>query len=169
VGISWRSFQPSGRGYVQRKKSASLEVFVPLSRREDLRLLDLQYGDTAAEREAFVQAGGKLVRLDELDLFKDLDGVLAAIEACDVVVTTSNVTAHLAGAIGKATLLIYLSANPPFHYWATDGSGRCLWYPSVRIVTSSALDTWDKALVRIDEILRQEPNTWRGEMTVRRS
>jgi tetratricopeptide (TPR) repeat protein len=157
VAISWRSFQPKGRGYVQRKKSAGLNAFLPLARRADLRLLDVQYGDTVAEREAFMQAGGRLERFQDLDLFDDLDGVLAAIEACDLVVTTSNVTAHLAGAIGKETLLVYLSANPPFHYWVPRDDGRSLWYPSVRIVTGPELDTWDKALARIGEILGAGP------------
>jgi hypothetical protein len=153
VAISWRSFQPKGRGYVQRKKSAGLDAFLPLSRRADLRLLDVQYGDTRAEREAFSAAGGRLERLEDLDLFDDLDGVLAAIAACDLVVTTSNVTAHLAGAIGKETLLVYLSANPPFHYWVPRDDGRSLWYPSVRIVTGRDLDTWEKAFARIGELL----------------
>jgi ADP-heptose:LPS heptosyltransferase len=124
-----------------------------LSRRGSLRLLDLQYGDTAAERARFAAAGGRLERLDELDLFNDLEGVLAAVEACDVIVTTSNVTAHFAGALGRPTLLFYLAANPPFHYWVPDRDGRCLWYPSVRIVTGPAIDTWPRALAHIDELL----------------
>ena len=153
AGISWRSFQPAARGYLQRKKSAPLAAFASLSRRADLQLLDLQYGDTAAEREAFPREGGRLARLDDLDLFNDLEGVLAAVEACDIVITTSNVTAHFAGALGKAAFLVYLGANPPFHYWVPGEDGRCLWYPSVRIVTSPGLDTWEKALARIDELL----------------
>jgi len=153
AGISWRSFQPKTRGYLQAKKSAPLDAFMALSRREDLRLLDLQYGDTAAEREAFAGRGGRLARHAALDLFNDLDGVLAAIEACDLIVTTSNVTAHLAGVLGKRTLLVYLAANPPFHYWVSDASGRCLWYPSVRIVTGRDLDSWDKAFARVGELL----------------
>ena len=148
IGISWRSFQPSPRAYLQKKKSGSLAAFHALSQREELRLLDLQYGDTAAERGAFEQAGGKLARLDGHDLFNDIEGVLAAVEACDAVVTTSNVTAHFAGVLGKACYLIYLRANPPFHYWATDESGRCLWYPSVRIVTGPEIDTWEMAVER---------------------
>ncbi len=154
AGISWRSFQPKTRGYLQAKKSAPLEAFMGLSRRADLRLLDLQYGDTAAERDAFAARGGQLARLADLDLFNDLDGVLAAIEACDLVVTTSNVTAHLAGVLGKRTLLVYLAANPPFHYWVTGADGRCLWYPSVHIVTDRDLDSWDKAFARVDELIR---------------
>jgi tetratricopeptide (TPR) repeat protein len=154
IGISWRSFQPSPRAYLQKKKSGSLAAFNALSQRDDLRLLDLQYGDTSAERSAFAQAGGRLARIEELDLFNDIEGVLAAVEACDAIVTTSNVTAHFAGVLGKPCFLIYLRANPPFHYWVADASGRCLWYPSVRIVTGAAIDTWDKALAAVDERLR---------------
>jgi hypothetical protein len=142
VGISWRSFQPKIRGIVQRRKSASLSQFMALSQRDDLRLLDLQYGDTLAEREAFAAEGGRLDRVEGLDLFNDIDGVLAAVEACDLVITTSNVTAHFAGTLGKETWLLYVGGVPPFHYWTTDDSGRCLWYPSVRIVTGSELRTW---------------------------
>jgi tetratricopeptide (TPR) repeat protein len=153
IAISWRSFQPKARAYLQRKKSSHLEAFAALARREDLRLVDLQYGDTAAEREAFARAGGRLTRLDELDLFNDLDGVLAAIEACDLVLTTSNVTAHFAGALGKRTLLVYLAGNPPFHYWAAGAEGRSLWYPSVEIVTAPELDAWEKVFARAAERL----------------
>lgn len=153
IGISWKSFQPKGRGYVQRKKSMALAQFLPLSHRADLRLADLQYGDTRDERTSFDAAGGRLAHLDDLDLFNDLDGVLAAVEACDAVVTTSNVTAHLGGVLGKETFLIYLSANPPFHYWVPRADGRSQWYPSVRIVTSPQIDTWAKALARVDELL----------------
>jgi hypothetical protein len=153
VGVSWRSFQPKGRGYVQRKKSMALAEFMPLASRGDLRLLDLQYGDTAAEREAFAASGGRLAHLEDLDLFEDLDGVLAAVQACDVVVTTSNVTAHLAGVLGKEAYLVYLAANPPFHYWVPGPDGRSQWYPSLRIVTAPELDTWEKALARVNERL----------------
>jgi len=153
IGISWRSFQPSPRAYLQKKKSGSLAAFHALSRREDLKLLDLQYGDTSAERAAFAQAGGRLERIDGLDLFNDIEGVLAAVEACDAIVTTSNVTAHFAGVLGKECHLVYLRANPPFHYWAADESGRSLWYPSVRIVTGAAIDTWEKVLGAVERNL----------------
>jgi Flp pilus assembly protein TadD len=152
VGISWKSIQPKMRGHVARKKSAPLDAFMKLSKSPGMRLLDLQYGDTAAERERFSQAGGRLEHFDDLDLFNDLDGVLAAIEACGLVVTTSNVTAHLAGALGKRTLLFYLGGHAPFHYWVPGEDGHCLWYPSVEVVTGPALDTWDRALERIHEL-----------------
>jgi hypothetical protein len=150
VGISWRSFQPKGRAYLESRKSAPLAAFEPLAARADLRLVDIQYGDTAGERRGF---RGDLARIEGLDLTNDLDGVLAAIEACDVIVTTSSITAHLAGAAGKRTLLIYLHGLPPFHYWATDPEGRCLWYPSLRIATAEPTATWEHAIERVDELL----------------
>ena len=153
VGISWKSFQHPVRGKLARGKSAPLAAFAALSRRKGIELVDLQYGDTGEEREAFAQAGGKLTRLEGLDLFNDLDGVLAAVEACDAVITTSNVTAHFAGAIGKRALLVYLRGVSPFHYWVPGPDGRALWYPSVEVISTPALDTWDKALARADELL----------------
>ncbi len=153
LGISWRTFQPKLRTYYELTKSAPLAAFRELSLRPEVRLLDLQYGDTAAEREAFARDGGRLERFEELDLFNDLDGLLAALEACDVVVTTSNVTAHLAGALGKRTLLVYLCANAPFHYWVPNEAGRSRWYPSVEIVSAPGLDTWPRVLERARELL----------------
>jgi ADP-heptose:LPS heptosyltransferase len=140
------------RGHLRRGKCAPLATFMALSQRADVRLLDLQYGDTTAERAAFAAAGGMLLRLADLDLFNDLDGVLAAIQACDLVVTTSNVTAHFAGALGKPTWLVYPAGNSPFYYWVPGEDGSCLWYPSVRIVTATELDTWEKAMARVQEL-----------------
>lgn len=142
VGISWRSVQPPGRRFYERRKNAPLEAFLPLSAMPTVRLVDLQYGDTASEREAFAAAGGRLLSDEGLDRFKDLDGLLALIAACDVVVTTSNATAHLAGCLGKRTLLVYPSANPAFYYWVPDANGRSYWHPSVEIVTDPSADTW---------------------------
>jgi tetratricopeptide (TPR) repeat protein len=152
VGISWKSAQPKNRAQLGARKSAPLDAFAALAARADLRLVDLQYGDTRDERVRFT---GELARLEELDLFNDLDGLLAAIEACDVMVTTSSVTAHLAGALGKRTLLVFTGGLPPFHYWTQLGGAHSLWYPSVEIVSDPSLDTWPRVLEKVDEILRR--------------
>jgi hypothetical protein len=153
IGISWRTFQPKLRAYYELAKSAPLAAYLRLAEAHGVRLVDLQYGDTAAERAAFADEGAVLERIEGLDLYEDIDGLLAAIDACDVIVTTSNVTAHLAGAVGKRTLLCYLAANPPFHYWAPDANGRSPWYPSVEIVSATGLDTWARVLDRVRQIL----------------
>ena len=153
VGVSWRSLRDRGASALALRKSAPLEAFAALAA-DDAVLVDLQYGEFPEERERFSLAHpAALARPAGLDPIADLEGLLAVIAACDVVVTTSNVTAHLAGAIGKETLLVYLAANPPFFYWVPGADGRTLWYPSVRVVHAAELDTWEKALQRAAAML----------------
>ena len=145
IGISWRSIQPLATRFLESRKSATLERFGAF---EDTgaTLVDLQYGDLGEERGAFDDRHPGLRRsIAGLDAFNDLEGLLAAIEACDLVITTSNATAHLAGAVGKRTWLLCLAANPPFHYWVPGADGRSLWYPSVEVVTDRSWRTWDAA------------------------
>jgi len=115
------------------RKSIALEHFARLAQSTGARLLDLQYGDVAAERAAFeAKHPGVLVRLDDLDTYANLEGIAAAMQACERVVTASNANAHLAGAIGKLTTLAFVG-TAPFHYWVPGPGGRSLWYPSVEI------------------------------------
>ena len=140
VALSWRSTR---KDWWLAKKTAPLADFLPLLKLPGARFVDVQYGDTAEERAAVRAAAGvQLLRFDEVDYYNDLEEVLAILEACDVLITTSNATAHFAGALGKRTLLLYQSDRPPFHYWAHHGSRRCCWYPSVEIITAPHLDTW---------------------------
>ena len=142
VALAWRS---SRKGRLGPRKSAPLEDFAELLRLPGAQFIDVQYGDTAGERRRVEQTtGAQLLRFEEVDHFNDLEELLAILDACDLVVSTSNVTAHLAGALGKRTWLLYPAARPPFHYWAHDGSYRCLWYPSVEIVTARELADWPR-------------------------
>jgi tetratricopeptide (TPR) repeat protein len=145
VAISWRSFQKAGRRHIAERKSIPLECFAALAL-PGVRLVDVQYGDVAGERSAFDELHpGLRVQVPDLDLRDDMDGVFAAIAACDLVVTASNVTAHFAGAIGRRAWLLCLGANPPFHYWAARADGRSLWYPSVEVLTDPSWTRWETA------------------------
>ena len=149
IAISWRSFQGFGRRHIGERKSIPLEQFAALEG-PGVRLVDLQYGDVGDERRAFDDShAGLRAEIAGLDRHDDIEGVLAAIAACDLVITASNATAHLAGALGKRTWLVYLAANPPFHYWAPRPDGRSLWYPSVEIVTDARWTTWEPAFAAI--------------------
>ncbi|HET9651310.1 MAG TPA: tetratricopeptide repeat protein [Usitatibacter sp.] len=146
IGISWRSLQRAERRALGERKSIPLETFAALAI-PGVRLLDLQYGDVEEERRAFGERHpGLLTRLDDLDTYADLEGVAAAMAACERVVTASNVTAHLAGALGRPTQLLFLGP-PPFSYWAARADGRCLWYPSVRIVNDPSWRDWSEVMV----------------------
>lgn len=140
VALSWRSSRVDRVG---PKKTVPLAVFEPLVTLPGVRFVDVQYGDTAAERQALEAATGvRLTHFDEVDTFNDLDELLAMLEACDLLISTSNATVHVAGALGKPVWLLFPADNPPFHYWAHGGSYRSPWYPSVEIVTRADLADW---------------------------
>jgi len=154
VALSWRSTRTVRSA---PDKSAPLDQMAPLLGLEGTHFMDVQYGDTAAERRAAEDAtGARLLRFDGVDFYNDLDEMLAILEACDLVITTSNATAHFAGALGKRTWLLYRADQAPFHYWAHGGRYRSLWYPSVEIVTAPHLADWRSLAAHAAEKLRKE-------------
>ena len=143
IAISWASLQAGERAALGRRKTIPLECFARFAA-GGARLLDLQYGDLAEERARFeARHPGVLDRIEGLDAFDDIEGVLAAIEACERVITASNVLAHLAGALGKPTWLAYLPGREPFHYWVPGDGGRSLWYPSVEVAMDETRQSWE--------------------------
>lgn len=134
VAISWRSFHPDINKRLQDRKSATLGDFSALLRRHDLQVFSVQYGRVGHD----IAACGYPPRILDVDLFNDIEGILAIIANCDAVVTTSNVTAHFAGAMGKETYLISAGA-PPLFYWRSPGE-HSLWYPSVRVIAERSFE-----------------------------
>ena len=148
IAIAWRSIQRGHRKALGERKSIPLEAFARLARDTGARLVDVQYGDTAAERAAFDEAHpGVLLRIPGFDPFNDLEGLAAALVACGRAVSGSNVTVHLAGALGVPTDLLYRDW-PPFSYWVADAGGHSPWYPSVR-VPGTPPRSWDEAFANL--------------------
>ena len=62
--------------------------------------------DTSEERALFKQRYGiEVLKLEEIDNFNDIDGLASLIDA-DCVMSVSNTTVHIAGAIGKEIYLM---------------------------------------------------------------
>lgn len=133
-GITWRSHRQD----MSAQKSSSLDALTPLMMGRDVRFVSLQYGDVSAEIQRFRERTGiQILECDSVDNFSDIDGHAALIEACDFTVLVSNSTAHLAGALGKPTLMLAPKNRGKFFYWNALGpSGRSFWYPSVLIAAS---------------------------------
>ncbi len=141
-GLSWTSIAPA----LGTSKSIALEALQPLLGLPGACFVDLQYTDSRAERGSLRASGGPaLARPAGLDPFVDVDGAAALVEACDIVVTVSNTTAHLAGALGKPTLLLLPFSRGSHWYWH-DGRQPCPWYPSVRIARQSSPGDWSAPL-----------------------
>jgi Flp pilus assembly protein TadD len=154
VGLSWRSHNP----LFGKSKTAQLADFQAVLRSPDTRYVDLQYGDTGAERaDVERELGIEVERLDEIDNTNDIDGLAALITACDAVVTVSNTTAHLAGALGKPVWVFVPYGHARIWYWFKDGE-RSPWYPRVQVRRQASGQSWTNLVsssqVEIADFLR---------------
>ena len=113
--------------------------------------VSLQYGSTADEIK-FVEKniGIKIHTIDGLDIFNDIDGLVSLISLCDLVVTTSNITAHLTGAIGKKGMVLMPFSKGKIWYWHS-GVGPSLWYPSLELVSQSQMNDWTDPINKCKE------------------
>lgn len=144
-GISWRSTNAE----IGDDKSARLQDLAPLLALPDWHFVDLQYGDTLAEREALrAQDGLSVHKFDDVDNFDDLDRLCALIDACDLVVTVSNTTAHLAGALGKRTLLMQAHQKGRLWYWHHLNQ-QSIWYPCITLFQQRTFADWSDPVAQI--------------------
>ena len=151
-GISWKSKNEK----IGNDKSINLEELLPRLNTNKFNFVDLQYGDTNEEREKILlKYQIKIANEDELDKFNDLDSLLALIDACDVVITVSNVTAHLAGALGKKTFMLAPHVFGLIWHWHK--GSESLWYPSINIIRKSTDNSWadpiKKLAITLDSLI----------------
>jgi ADP-heptose:LPS heptosyltransferase len=141
-GIAWRSANKQFGG----EKSIALADMAPVLEAAGLSFVNLQYGSVDAEIEQAREAlGVSIHQVPGLDVFNDIDGLLALIDACDLVVTTSNVTAHLAGAMGKRGCVMVPYAKGRIWYWHLKDAFS-LWYPSLRVFYQEDPKSWSSTI-----------------------
>ena len=141
-GISWFSKNLE----IGPEKSLSLIQLLPILSLKNITFVDLQYGDTSHEREILLNDYGiEIQKITEIDNFSDIDGLASLIEACDFVITTSNVTAHIAGAINKKTYLLLSYNCGKIWYWG-NAESNSLWYPSIEIFKDDETVSWKKPI-----------------------
>lgn len=148
-GISWKS---SNKQF-GKQKSVTLTDLAPFISDTDISFVNLQYGDVAAEIQQARGHGAVIRQAEELDVFNDLEGLLALIDVCDIVLTTSNVTAHLAGAIGKKAVVLVPNGKGRLWYW--HGEPNSSWYPSLRIIAQGSNSDWRSSLQQAFAIVRE--------------
>ena len=141
VGLSWKS---SNRRFGP-EKSLRLVDLAPVLAGPGLRFMNLQYGEVAPDiAAAQAELGIGVHEAAGLDIYNDIDGLLALVDACDVVVTTSNLTAHLAGALGKRAVVLVPAGRGCLWYW--QGGTNDLWYPSLTRVAQPRIGDWQPAI-----------------------
>lgn len=95
--------------------------------------ISLQYNPKTARIDELETVAGRPVHVDEdIDAFADLDSVAAQIKATDIVVTISNTTAHLAGALDHPCIVIL--DDKDHLSWPMAPAEKTPFYPSVKLV-----------------------------------
>jgi tetratricopeptide (TPR) repeat protein len=136
IGVSWHSKASRIGG----RKSARLSDLAPVLTLPGASFVNLQYGDCAAElAEAQAHGGVTLLTDPEVDALRDMDGFVSQVAAMDLVITTSNTAAHVAGALGVATWVLLPLGEASLWYWF-DGRDDSPWYPAVRLFRPTALE-----------------------------
>ena len=135
IGLAWQS-----RGLAN--KSLGLQDLAPIVATDGVTFVDLQYGDTAAQRQNFLARHGReIMHLPDVDLFNDLEGVAALVGACDLIITSSSAVAHFAGALGKTAWILLPLGDGSLWYWFRDTRANP-WYPSARLFRQPQSGDW---------------------------
>ena len=156
-GISWKS-----EAVEDRHKTAQLENLLPIFSIKDIKFIDLQYekkifsGQNALEKkELSIKNNIIIEEYEGIDKLEDIEGLAALISNCDIVVTSSNVTAHIAGALGKKTFLYLPFGRGKLWYWHEE-AGKSIWYPSIKIFTAESPGQWGRIFKEIASEIKQD-------------
>ena len=150
-GISWKSINID----IGFDKSIPIKMFKEIFNLENYEFINLQYGDISDEIDFIKNKLNKnLFQHKNIDLFEDIDSLASIIKSCDVVITSSNSTAHLAGALGVNTFLLIPKSRGKLWYW-TSVEGKSYWYKSIKIFKQIKPNSWIEPLQDIANQLKK--------------
>jgi len=141
VGIGWRSQMMT----TDRKASyVTLDAFAPLFTLPGITVINVQYGDCAAEiAAAEARFGVRIHRWDDLDLKDDFEGAAALTANLDLVITPAISAGELAGALGVPVWRI------GHRDWTQLGTGVRPWFPTQRLFQPNPGEELEGMLARI--------------------
>jgi tetratricopeptide (TPR) repeat protein len=146
VGITWISNAIK----IGPHKSVNLEKLLPIIK-QDCNVINLQYGSDKKAIDYFNQTHNTNIITTSVNLWSDFEGMAALCELCDVIVSISSSTVHLAGALGRPVLL--MDANKLW-YWGNSRDSQSLWYPSVRIFPrENMIAPWDNVVEQVTKVV----------------
>ena len=148
IGISWKSANQR----VGKIKSTSLKDWTMILSQPNCYFINLQYGDVDAEITQYTSGNNTSLYVDkEINSLMNLDDFTAQVSALDLIISTSNTTVHVAGALGKDvwTLLPYTS---DWKWMLTREDTP--WYPTMRLFRQSKIGDWEGVFLRVNQALK---------------
>jgi tetratricopeptide (TPR) repeat protein len=130
-------------------KSIDLKLFAKNLKRYNFKYINLDYENNNLELEnAKNKYGLNIFDTVNIDKFNDIESLVALISCCQLVITVSNVTAHLAGSLGIKTILLAPYGYGKFWYWSDKEFSK--WYPSVQIIHQKNHSGWEDTLDQLN-------------------
>lgn len=151
VGIVWHGRPTHGNNAV---RSVPLGTLTPILQSDDFAVVSLQVG---AGSEQLTKHPLKSRVMNAAPMLKDFDETAALMSLLDCVVTIDSSPAHLAGALGRKTLVML----PKVAEWRwLEKRSDSRWYPSVELIRPQDTDAshatkWDSVVSQVLERLKK--------------
>jgi hypothetical protein len=125
VGISWKSTN-------ENKDCPLIVDWAEMMKSMAADFVSLQYGDVRPDIDALRSLShSNLTCDDSIDSMHNLDGFAAQVSSLDAVVSISNTTAHMAGALGiKTVVILDDKSHLPWPYYLSWSP----WYPFTKVI-----------------------------------
>jgi tetratricopeptide (TPR) repeat protein/ADP-heptose:LPS heptosyltransferase len=153
VGISWRSASMTSG----RMKTLPLTAWANILNTPGLRFVSLQYGNYDDDvRAARATSGADIIVDQTVDPVRDVDQFAAQVNAMDLVISASNTTVHLAGALGKPTWVL-VPEGPGAHWYWFQKRSDSPWYPALRLFRQTRPGDWSDVVASVARDLQAYP------------
>ena len=138
VGLAWKS-----AGIEADTRNIYLEDLAKIFSKDKFEIINLQYGDIQSDRQTYEQKESrKLIYFENLDYTNDLEGLVALIFNCDLVVTIGGFTASLAGSLGISSWVLP-PASTTWCWHSNSNRIESLWYPKMKFFRQKKINEWE--------------------------
>ncbi|MFZ0407399.1 MAG: tetratricopeptide repeat protein [Cyanobium sp.] len=145
IGLNWQG-NPEAELGSGRGRSLPLASLEPLSHLSQLQFLSLQKGPGAEQLASCSFRERFCVGQEQVEAAWSFLDTAAIICACDLIISSDSVVAHLAGALGRPVWLL-LKWVPDWR-WGLEGDSSH-WYPSMRLFRQRQGGDWSEPIERL--------------------
>ena len=146
IGVVWRG---TALHADDRSRSMSLAQLLPVLTRCDVQPVVLQQGAPRVELEQ-LDAAARARFIDAAPSCTDMGDTAHVMARCDLVLTVDTSVAHVAGALGRPTIVMV--AIPAEWRWGLDRADS-IFYPTVRIARQQQAGDWSSVVQHVSHAI----------------
>jgi ADP-heptose:LPS heptosyltransferase len=151
-GVSWLSFSKE----IGDEKSIPFNDIKLLFDIHNVKFLDIQYFPSKKIEEKYKTDRNSFIeKIDNVNLYEDFEVLVEVINQCNLIVTCSNTTAHIAGSLGKKTFLL-IPKNKGKHWYWKSVNKRSIFYPTITVFEKTDSNDWGDTMNELKKLLLEE-------------